>query len=166
MNFKKIISIILSICCIGCILASCNKKEYSDTSTCENVSNELKREISVPAGEFSKYTEEELKFFFSSPALYNDCSVIYSKDTEDIAELGVLHAEDENAAKKLLDDVKLYIKKLQEQKLEFLSNYSPNEVEKLNSAEARRFGNYVIFTVASPNEKKCIFEKAENILKK
>ena len=160
----KIVSIILCIFCSGCIFASCSKKEYSDTSTCKDVSNELMREISVPEGEFSQYTDKELTFFFSSPALYNDCAVIYSKDTEDIAELGVLHAADEETAKKLLDDVKLYIKNLQEQKLEFLSNYSPDEVEKLNSAEARRFGNYVIFTVASPNDKKCMFEKAEKML--
>ena len=166
MNLKKIVSIALCICCTGFVFSSCNEKEYSNTSTCKDVSNELKREISVPTGEFSQYNENELNFFFSSPALYDDCAVIYSKDAEDIAELGILHAPDEETAKKLLDDVKLYIKNLQEEKLEFLSNYSPDEVEKLNSAEARRFGNYVIFTVASQTDKKCVFEKAEKILKK
>ena len=61
---------------------------------------------------------------------------------------------------------KLYIKNLQEQKREFLNNYSPEEVKKLNSAEVRCFGNYIIFTVSDPDDKNYVFSKAEELLKK
>ena len=162
----KLLYFLIAISCIVGIFSSCSTKEYSDALTCKDISNSLKREISVPEGEFSQYESEELKFFFSSPPLYNDITVIYSKDTVDIAELGILHAPNEETAKKLLEDTKIYIKNLQEQKLEFLSNYSPEEVEKLNSAEARRFGNYVIFTVSDPDDKNYVFSKAEELLKR
>ena len=47
----------------------------------------------------------------------------------------------------------------------FMSD-SPQEIEKLNSAEARRFGNYVIFAVSDSIDKNYIFSKAEELLKK
>ena len=163
---QKIFAFITCICILGCIFSSCSAKSYSDTITCQDLSSSLMREISVPEGEFSKYEDDEIKFFFPTSSLYDDISIIYSKDATDITELGILHAENEDKSKQLFEEAKLYIKNLQEQKREFLNNYSPQEIEKLNSAEARRFGNYVIFAVSDSIDKNYIFSKAEELLKK
>ena len=120
----------------------------------------------MPYGEFGEYSSADLNLFFPDSELFDDFYVIYSKDNTDVSELGILHASNDENAKKLLEDAQLYIKDNQEQKREFLRNYSPSELEKLNSAEARRFGNYVIFTVADQDEKSKIFQKAEELLKK
>ena len=162
----KLISLLIYICIVTLIFSSCSTKEYSDNNTCKTLTQTLMREISVPEGEFSAYSTDEINFFFSSPALYDDISIIYSKDTTDISELGILHASSEDKAIELFEESRLYIKNLQEQKREFLSNYAPDEVKKLNSAEARRFGNYIIFAVADPDDKNYVFSKAEEILKK
>ena len=74
--------------------------------------------------------------------------------------------KNEAKAIELFEESKLYIKNLQEQKRDFLSNYAPDEVKKLNSAEVRRFGNYIIFTISDPDDKNYVFSKAEEILKK
>ena len=166
MNFKKFSIFFISIYVSSLIFASCSITEYSSNSTCKELSQTLMREISVPDGEFSQYTNEELTYFFSSPELYDDISIIYSKDSTDIAELGILHAANEETVTKLFEEAKLYIKNLQEQKREFLNNYSPEEVKKLNSAEVRCFGNYIIFTVSDPDDKNYVFSKAEELLKK
>ena len=166
MNLKKIILIVICLCIIIRIFTACSQNEYSDVLSCAEVSNTLSREISVPEGEFSQYTAEELKFFFPNPTIYTEAYIIYSTDSTDIAELGVLRASDEESAKNLYEEVKLYIKNLQEQKQEFLRNYSPNELQKLNSAQARRYGVYVIFTVSDSSEQNKVFEKAENLLSK
>ena len=71
---------------------------------------------------------------------------------------------DEENAKKLFEEAKLYVKNMQEQKSEFLRNYSPDELSKLNSAEARRFGNYVIFAIGEQEDKNNLFKKAEDML--
>ena len=165
MNFKRFFWILVCICSMNLIFTSCSTKNYRNSFDCKELSQSLMREISVPDGEFSQYTEEEVQIFFSSPELYDDISIMYSKDSTDIAELGILHATTEEKSDKLFEEAKLYIKNLQEQKREFLSNYSPEEVEKLNSAEVRKLGNYIIFTVADPDDKNYVFSKAEELLK-
>ena len=163
---KRIFSLIISICILGCVFLSCSTNEYSDALTCKELSTALMREISVPDGEFSQYAEEDINFLFPTASLYSDVSIMYSKDATDITELGVLHAENQNNSKQLFEEAKEYIKNLQEQKREFIQNYSPEEMKKLNSAEARCFGNYVIFVVSDVNDKSNIFAKADQLLKK
>ncbi len=166
MSLKKIIFIIICLCVFIRIFTSCSQEEYSDSLSCSELSNALSREISVPEGEFSQYTTEELKFFFPNQSIYTEAYIIYSADSTDIAELGILRASDEESAKTLYEEVKSYIKNLQEQKQEFLRNYAPNELQKLNSAQARRYGSYVIFTVSDSSEQNNVFEKADKLLSK
>ena len=166
MSLKKFILIIICLCIIIKIFTSCSQEEYSDSLSCSELSNALSREISVPEGEFSQYTTEELKFFFPNQSIYTEAYIIYSADSTDIAELGILRASDEESAKTLYEEVKSYIKNLQEQKQEFLRNYAPNELQKLNSAQARRYGSYVIFTVSDSSEQNNVFEKADKLLSK
>ena len=164
MKAKKTLSTVLLIMLITLIFQSCAHKEYRSSLTCSELSNDLKNEFSAPYDEFHEYTREELKFMFSSPIIYDDITIIYSADSTDVCELGVIYASDNESAKALYEETKLYIKNLQEQKSEFLRNYSPDELVKLNAAEARRYGNYVIFAIADQNTKNSIFKKAEALL--
>lgn len=161
----KIFIFTATVLILSLALVSCSQKEYSDNITCHSLASTLRQEASVPEGEFAEYGDEEITLLFPNTA-YNDICILYSKDATDITELGILHAQNEETAKAVLEDVKNYIKNLQEEKREFLRNYSPAELEKLNAAEARQFGNYVIFTVAQANEKNLIFSKAANTLTK
>ena len=163
---KKILSIIILTFILTLIFASCSHKNFTDSLTCKDLSLTLKREISVPSGEFEEYSTDELNFLFTTTELYDDICVIYSSDTTDICELGIIHATNEENAKKLFEDSKNYIKSIQEQKSEFLRNYSPDELKKLNSAEARRFGNYVIFIVSEKDDRDTLLKKAEALLSK
>ena len=162
----RITLLTLSILFITSIFPSCSQKEYNSTLSCKELSKGLEREISVPQGQFKEYTSDELDFLFSTPKLYDDICIVYSTDSTDVCELGVLHASSKENAKKLLEDTKGYIKSMQEQKSEFLRNYSPAELTKLNSAEARCFGEYIVFTVADPYDRDEAFKKAEMILSK
>lgn len=163
---KKLLTITILLILTALIFQACSRKEFNDSLTCQQLSSRLESEISAPRGEFEEYSTEELNFLFSDSELYDDACVIYSVDSTDICELGVLHASSKENAKKLYEDAKLYIKSLQEQKSEFLRNYSPAELTKLNSAEARCYGNYVIFTVAEQSNGDEVFKKAEMILSK
>ncbi len=166
MIIKKSIIAFILLCSAICIFSSCSQNQYSDALSCKELSTLLAKEISVPEGKFSQYTNEELKFFFPDSSKYTEAHIIYSSDSIDITELGILRAADEENAKTLHEEVKNYIKNLQEQKQEFLRNYSPNELQKLNSAQTRRYGNYVIFTVSEPENQETVFLKAEEILAK
>ena len=161
---KKLFPFILSIFFITLIFASCSDKNFNSSLSCQELTTSLKKEISVPEGNFKEYTVDELKFLFSSPELYSDICIIYSTDSTDVCELGVIHASNQENAKKLYEDAKHYIKSLQEEKSEFLRNYSPEELTKLNSAEARCFGEYIIFTIAEKADRDTVFRKAETLL--
>ena len=163
---KRLIFLTALLLLLAIIFQSCAVKDYSSSLTCKELSDALEREISVPQGYFEEYTSDELDFLFSSPQLYDDICVVYSADSTDVCELGILHASSEERAKKLYEDAKGYIKSMQEQKSEFLRSYSPAELPKLNSAEARLFGQYIIFAVADQNDRDEVFKKAEALLSK
>ena len=164
MKARKISTLIIFILLAALIFQSCSQKKFKDSLPCDELSTRLKSEIYPSDGDFEAYSREELAFLFPSSELYDDICVVYSSDSTDVCEIGVFHAPDEEAAKKLFEEAKLYIKNMQEQKSEFLRNYSPTELPKLNSAEARRFGNYVIFAIGEQNEKNDLFKQAEEML--
>ena len=166
MKRTKPFTLIILIVITAVFLASCATKSFSSTLSCNELSKSLKGEISSDKQEFTQYTEEEIRFLFPSFELYDDATVIYSNDSVDITEVGVLHASSEKHAHELLEDAKDYIHELQEQKREFLQSYSPTELLKLNSAEAKRFGQYVVFVIAEQGDVDKVFKKAEMLLTK
>ena len=164
MKLKKLFAIIPLITLTIFIFQACTEKSYKSAIPCEELSMTLKEKLSAPGNEFSQYSTDELKFFFPSPDLYSDACVIYSTDSTDIREVGVLHASSKENAKKLCEDAKAYIKTLQEEKSEFLRNYSPAELTRLNSADVKEYGEYIIFVVAEANERDEVFKTAESLL--
>lgn len=161
MKIKAFIFILML--CLTLSFSSCAQKSYESALSCSELSAELEKEFSLADGDFKKYSDEDINFLFSSEKLYDDACVSYSADSVDVCELGIFHSSNEEDAKKLFEDVKLYIKNSQEQKSDFIRSYAPEELSKLNSAEARKYGNYVIFTVADSEQKSKIFEKAEKL---
>lgn len=165
---KKQLALFLTAILLLPLLISCSSTEdvgYSSKLSCKELCDGLIREISVPEGEFSSYSEEDVKLFFQMEEDgFEEIYIAHSSDSTDISELGVMLASDSQKASSLLEDARLYIKNSQEQKRDFVRNYSPSELEKLNSAEARRFGSYVVFVIAEPREKDAVFEKARELL--
>jgi hypothetical protein len=47
-----------------------------------------------------------------------------------------------------------------------VENYIPDELDKLNDGQARRFGNYVILAIFEKSERDKIFESSKRILSK
>lgn len=164
MKARKILSLIIPILLVTLIFQSCSQRKFNSSLACDELSMRLRSEIHPSDGELEAYSNEELTFLFPSSDLYDDACVVYSSDSTDVCEVGIFHAPDEESAKRLFEEAKSYIKNMQEQKSEFLRNYSPAELPKLNSAEARRFGNYVIFAIGDQDDKSNLFKKAEELL--
>lgn len=157
---------VLAVCffMIFCLIfGSCGQKGYSDTLTCTEITSELKEEIFAENG-YSDYSSNDIKYMFDDDTLFDSCSVIYSSSSDDVGEIGVLHASDAESADALLETVNGYLKELDEEKRAFLKSYLPNELEKLDNAEAKRFGNYVAFVVLEPTTRDAVFERLEAML--
>ena len=160
---KKYIAILLSL--IFCIsFASCAQTKYDDSLSCSDIATALDEEF-LGTEEYEAYEESDIKYMFNSDD-FDSCRILYSISSDDIGEIGVLHAKDAQGADKLLDEVNEYIEDIKEEKSDFLRNYLPEEFKKLDNARVKRFGNYVIYTVLEPEQSQRIFERAKEILTK
>ena len=147
------------------ILPSCAKSSYRDDILCSKISTELYDEADI-ISEYSVYSREDIDFLFNGTSLYDDLSVLYSTDVNDISEIGVFHCSDEEKASELLSVVEKYISDMQKNQKAFIASYAPREVQKLERAEARRYGNYVIYTILDDNSHSEAFEEARELLQK
>ena len=133
----------LTVLCLF-ILCSCSSGAYSDTLSCE----EIRERIISAVGdeEYLELDSGDAEYYFSLDGC-REYSVRYSSSTNDIGEFGIFHAEDEDAALKLLEECREYVRDKQTEQRAFIQSYAPTELKKLDGAEAYRFGNYVIFTI-------------------
>lgn len=160
---KRILAFVTSLLCL--LFSSCAVKEYADSIPCESIANSLTSKIST-SEEYSAYTNDDIEYLFGESDLFADCSFLYSSSADDISEVGVFKAENEEKAKELFTKAEKYIADLQNEKRAFVENYLPDELDKLEDAEARRFGKYVILLLAERDKKEVLFASAEELLKK
>ena len=161
MKISLLSSVILSLL----ILVSCSSTAiYRNDIPCSVISHSICDEAD-DAGEYSEYGNDHLEFFFGDTALYDDHCVMYSTEVTDINEIGVFHCKDEESAKELTKIVSKYIAEQQNEQKAFIASYAPREVPKLENAEVRRYGNYVIYLILNDDDKQDAIEEIEKLLK-
>lgn len=147
-----------------CFFSSCAQKRYSEALTCLDISTALKGKILTE--EYAEYSESDARYVFDGGKLFDSCSIIYSTASDDLGEIGILHAPNEDSAKTLLNFANQHIQDEKEMKSEFLKNYLPEEISKFENAEARRYGNYVVYAFLPPESRNEVFDYVEKILRK
>ena len=160
---SKHVSILVSLALLCCFLPSCSQNRYSDTLECRQITSSLQQKI-LSDKEYSEYSQDDVAYILGDASLFDACSIIYSTSGEDMGEVGVLHARPEVSANTLLDRVNGYLQSSKEEKSAFVENYLPYEMQKLDDASARVFGNYVIFTVLEKNTSEAVFDEIERQL--
>ena len=140
-------------------------KKYRDDIRCEQLAREMYDEVDS-FGELSSYSEDDVQLLFGNTSLFDDFSVIYSTDANDINEIGVFHSPDERSAKELLTVVKGYINRMKETKSAFIASYAPREIPKLEGAEAKKYGNYVIYAILGEADLADALDEAKDTLEK
>ena len=159
MNKVKYLSLVCFICLI---FSSCAVRGYTDTLSCADIANELIEEIS-PSNDYKAFREEEISFLLDENIDYDDCCFMYSSASDDISEIAVFHSNNPDV---LFDDISKYAESIRKDKRSFVENYIPDELDKLNDGQARRFGNYVILAIFEKSERDKIFEASKKILSK
>lgn len=147
------------------LITACSSKEnYRDDIPCTDLTKEFINSKSNQP-DYSYYDRDEISFFLDIPEYVTDLSVIYSTDVNDINEIGVFHCADEKGAEKFLETVSSYLQEQQAGQKAFIASYAPREVPKLEGAEVRKYGNYVIYTILSSDGKMAVWEMAEKKLR-
>lgn len=146
------------------VSACSSKKKYRDDIPCTDMTEEFINSKSNQP-DYSYYDRDEISFFLDIPKYVTDLSVIYSTDVNDINEIGVFHCTDQKGAETFFETVNSYLQEQQDGQKAFIASYAPREVPKLEGAEVRRYGNYVIYTILSSDGKMAVWEMAEKKLR-
>ncbi len=163
MKIKNLCFALFFILCTALIFSSCAQKGYSEVYSCSELTKALESEI-LSEETYGAYSHEDVKYMFDDDTLFDSYSIIYSSSSEDIGEVGILHAPTSESAEELLDEANEYLSSLNEEKRAFLKSYLPYELEKLDYAEAKRYGNYVVFVVQDQDTRNAVFAKLEALL--
>lgn len=156
---------ILSIALSGAtLLCACSHKEYASDVRCRELC-ELATDDMQGDKEYSEYGDEFLKYELGEHAqAATDSCILYSTRVDDIDEIGIFFAEDDEDVKDIAKDCKAYIEDMQDNKRAFISSYAPSELPKLDKAEVRIYGNYVVYSILDADDTENIYNIIEERL--
>ncbi len=158
MLFITTLTLMLSLC-------ACGEAKYSDTMLCDELSEHVRADISDLGG-YEKYTLSEVRSLVSNSTLYSDFHAAASPSSDDIGEFGILKADSEEDAKKLLAEVNNYLYSVREERRSFIQSYMPTEGAKLDGARAERYGKYVAYAIHESNTAEAVLDSVKEALKK
>ena len=161
---KKLLALILAFLFLF-LTSACASVSYRDDLSCKTITDRLSDTLSVSSG-YEAFSAEHLRFYFTDTDDYDDHSLIYSAMSEDINEIGVFLADEDEDVEKIRIMCEKYIASMDEEQRAFIASYAPQETTKLDHAEVRVFGRYVIYTILSPSDTKIAHDMIEQMLKK
>ena len=133
---------------LACIfLASCasGKEGYPSEMTVDEIADELLRDSTVEGG-FAEYSDAFLNASFAGTEDI-ERTVRYSVMSSNIDEVGVFRARDEMHAERLASLCREYLRLMLEEQGAFIASYAPEELPKLENAEVRIIGDFVIYSI-------------------
>lgn len=159
---KRIISLLLLLVTVA-LLASCGGTEtvYSDSASATDVLDKAGNKVET-FSTLAKIDNNYLQFMVNiDPAALSGWDIRLDPNGATLDEVGVLKATAET-----LDSVKKSISDyLEKRNADWTGLYLVDEYPKLENAEYKVFGNYVVYAILSDADKQAFFTAAENALK-
>ncbi len=143
-------------------LPSCKGPAYRSDLSAEALAKSCADELAVSDVAFEteeSFSGEEMPF--CDPEL----SVCYATDGNNLDEFGIWKTRGEKPRKVATFLSDSLLKRYRENE-SFYQSYIPEEIPKLRDAEVRVYGDYVVYAVLSPQQKKEFFQFLEKTLAK
>ncbi len=164
-KYIKLASLTLALLTLLTLFVSCSDKAaYADDVAVKTIGDKLASLIPAADGYYAA-DEDYLGFYFEGAADIVDEHIIqFSATSTNINQFGIFHAKDGKAAelKTICDN---YIKTMQDRWVA-QAGYIASEHPKMENAEARVFGNYVVYVMLTPGDKAAAFSTVEKMLAK
>lgn len=159
----KFLAFVLATVSLTLTSVSCNKPgNYRNDLDADAVINSLTVKIPVPDG-YYEADDDYVDFYFpASDDIIDDSEIMFARASTNKNQVGVLKAENGRAAE-LKALCESYIKTMQERWVA-QADYTPEEHPKMEGAEVRVFGDYVIYTMLLPADRDAVFAEAEKLL--
>lgn len=165
MNKKKIIiisAIVVLIIAIVLVVLLTGKK-YDDTLSAKELYSKIENSITTDGGVrildddvILEITDDDLTYMV-------DYTVVRANNAKNINEIGIFKVEN-GKAKDLKPVIEKYLKEKQESYRAM--DYFPEEVEKIDFATVKVFGNYVVFSFLNEADTEAFYKAIENELTK
>ena len=165
MNKKKIIIISAIVVLIIAIvlIALLTGKKYDDTLSAKELYSKIENSITTDGGVrildddvILEITDDDLTYLV-------DYTVVRANNAKNINEIGIFKVEN-GKAKELKPVIEKYLKEKQESYRAM--DYFPEEVEKIDFATVKVFGNYVVFSFLNEADTEAFYKAIESELTK
>ena len=160
---KRFLCISLAVIFVSAITSCSRKKDYANDIPVSSIYAEIS-DLLYGTGEYIEFNELHMEEYFPNTDEYDEHYAVYSADVDDINEIGIFLSPDEFYALGMLKSCETYISDMQEDSRAFIASYAPQELPKLDGAQARRFGQYVVYLILPDNLSEAIFQRIEEIL--
>ncbi len=164
-KMKKYLALIFAVL-LALSLCSCASKDFKNDVKVSYLTEKIKAALPLTNG-YSEHDGDYLIYRFKDIEEHIDgYSIIYSTDTRRADLVAVFHAKSANDAKEAKEICEDFI---EDQKALFstlVEQYLPSEKDKLDGAEVRSFGNYLVVCVLNSSDKNTAFSAVENELLK
>lgn len=145
-------------------LFSCSgNKQYQNNISCAELADAAEDQIPVNFG-YETCSSDHLRYYFENTDHHDDACLRYSVLSENINEFGIFHAADDASLREIVRLTESYLAQMQQDQSAFLANYAAEELPKLEQAEIRTFGNYVVYTILNEHDRQLVFETIEKKL--
>ena len=165
MNNKKIIIIAIAVVVIVSLVLVLllTGKKYDDTLSAKELYSKVENSITTDGGVrildddvILEITDDDLTYLV-------DYRVVRANNAKNINEFGIFKVEN-GKAKELKPVIEKYLKEKQESYRAM--DYFPEEVEKIDFATVKVFGNYVVFSFLNEADTEAFYKAIENELTK
>lgn len=162
----KILIICLSVVLVVAIIiaiAMMNNKSYIDEYSATDLYNSVANSFSTDGGTKILDADAILEFTDEDIPYIRDYTIVKANNSKNINEIGIFRVEYEKAKemKALVDE---YVSNLQQSYRSM--DYFPEEVEKINCATVKIFGNYVIYSFLNEKDTEAFYDAIENTIRK
>lgn len=146
------------------VLSGCgNKNTYKDDIAVEDLANSVVSAIGSSTDEMLEQPDSYIENFMkTNVSSFDEYIVMRNYFGTSIDEFGIFKGKDAAHTKEVAAIVENYLELLV---TAWNGNYTPEETPKLKAAEFKVFGNYVMYTILSDENRPIAFETLENALK-
>lgn len=163
-KYIRLISVLLLAVLSLTAITACGGADYLDDVAVSAIDSALQSKIPVPDGYYAADSDYLSFYFEGADAIVAEYVVEFSATSTNINQFGIFHVKDGQAeAMKALCDS--YIDTMNKRWVA-QANYIASEHPKMEGAEVRIFGNYVVYTMLTAEDKATAFAAVEELLAK
>ena len=159
----RAISFILVVIFSAMALTACGGADYRDDVSVNTIAATIQEKIPVPDGYYGPDSDYLSFYFEGTEGIVTEYVIQFSATSTNINQFGIFHVKD-GEAESMKAICESYIETMNKRWIA-QANYIASEHPKMEGAEVRIFGNYVVYTMLTEADKAVAFSAVEDALK-